>query len=243
MNTTNLTSDAFWEKYWSDKQSAFNLVITDSHLYADVIQAYIPKGIGSFMEIGGFPGYFSVLFKKFYGVEAKLCDTYIDEGAVNALCEANHIDSIKLINADVFKLETEKVDVVLSAGLVEHFTNPTDIINKHFDFLNDRGYVIIGVPNFLGLNGLLQRLMDNSLYRAHNLDAMRFPTLIDACHANNAEVIYIGYYGRFALWLENISEIHFITRACLWFINKSRYFIRFESRIFSPFIICIARKR
>lgn len=242
MNTTNLTGDAFWEKYWRDKESAFNLVVADNYLYADVIQTYIPKGINSFMEIGGFPGYFSVLFKKLYGVEAKLCDTYIDERAINALCKANHIDSIKAIKEDIFKLETEKVDVVLSAGLIEHFSNPADIINKHFDFLNDRGYAIIGVPNFLGLNGLLQRLMDNSLYRAHNLDAMRFSTLIDACHANNAEILYIGYYGKFALWLEDISKRSFVTRACLKLVNKMRNFIWFESKIFSPFIICIARK-
>lgn len=243
MGTMNLTDDDFWKGYWRDKASAFSLKVTDKYLFADIIRAYIPRGIQTFMELGGFPGYFSVLFKKLYGADAKLCDIYVDENAVKTLCKANEVADIGVIRENVFNLRTSKVDVVLSAGLVEHFANPAEIIKKHFEFVNEGGYVIIGVPNFLGLNGWVQKWADRKLYDAHNLDAMRLATLIGACEANDAEVIYANYYGKFGIWLENFQGRSFATRAFLSLVNKVRYLIWFESRMFSPYIICIARKR
>lgn len=243
METNKLTNDEFWQNYWRGKTSAFSLAVTPRYLFADVIQAYVPQGIHSFMELGGFPGYFSVLFKKLYGVEAKLCDTYIDEEAVSALCRANAVDGIRLIKADLFELQTEPVDVVLSAGLIEHFADPAEVIARHFEFVKEGGYVVIGVPNFLGLNGLLQRISAPSVYRAHNLEAMKFQLLRDACQANHAEVLYLDYYGRFGVWLEGWEKRSFLTRALVSLVNRLRHLIRFESRLFSPYIVCIARRQ
>lgn len=242
MNSLSLTDSEFWKRYWQGRDQLFNIVINDNYLYFDVISAHLPMKIKTFMEIGGFPGYFSILFRKFFRAEAKLCDTYIDEAAIRRLCATNGVDSIEAIRADIFDLQTAKVDVVLSAGFIEHFADPLEIISKHFDFVNDGGYVIIGVPNFLGLNGLLQRVVDNVLYKAHNLDAMKHVTLSDACRRNNAEVLHIGYYGRFGLWLENLDGRSLVTRLILKMLNMLRYLVWFESKILSPFTLCIARK-
>jgi hypothetical protein len=72
---------------------------------------------------------------------------------------------------------------------------------------------------------------------------MKFATLTSACHANHADVLYINYYGRFGIWLEGFDGRSFLPRALLSVVNRLRHVIPFESRLFSPYIICIARKR
>lgn len=243
METSKLTNDDFWRNYWRGKASAFSLDVTPRYLFADVIQAFVPQGIRSFLELGGFPGYFSVLFKKLYGAEATLCDSYIDEEAVNSLCRANAVDGIRVIKADLFELHTDPFDVVLSAGLIEHFADPAEVIAKHFELVNEGGYVIIGVPNFKGLNGLVQRISAPSVYRAHNLDVMKFQVLTDACQVNRAEVLYLDYYGKFGIWLEDWEQRSVFTRTFISLINQLRHLIWFESRSLSPYIVCIARKQ
>jgi 2-polyprenyl-3-methyl-5-hydroxy-6-metoxy-1,4-benzoquinol methylase len=44
---------------------------------------------------------------------------------------------------------------VISFGFIEHFDNPENVIQKHLDLLKPGGILIVGVPNFTGIHGIL----------------------------------------------------------------------------------------
>jgi len=43
-----------------------------------------------------------------------------------------------------------KFDIVASFGFIEHFTNWVEILESHISLLNNNGYLIVEVPNFIG---------------------------------------------------------------------------------------------
>ena len=55
-----------------------------------------------------------------------------------------------IICENVFQttLEGGSFDIVYSMGLIEHFENPTEVIDEHIRLLNKEGFLIILIPNF-----------------------------------------------------------------------------------------------
>ena len=52
-------------------------------------------------------------------------------------------------------IRPEYFDVVFSAGVVEHFTDPTEVIRIHLELMKNGGFLIIMMPNYA--NGSLYR--------------------------------------------------------------------------------------
>jgi hypothetical protein len=72
---------------------------------------------------------------------------------------------------------------------------------------------------------------------------MRLAVLSDACRKNQAEIIHLGYYGKFGVWLENIETRNKQLQRLVRVLNRvGNRLVNFDSRFFSPYIICIARK-
>jgi SAM-dependent methyltransferase len=72
-------------------------------------------------------------------------------------------------------------DVVLSIGLVEHFTETTSAVAACAAFAKPGGIVLTIIPNMNGIVGLLQRTLDRSVYDLHvPLDV----DLLAAAHVN-----------------------------------------------------------
>ena len=56
------------------------------------------------------------------------------------------------------------------------------------------------------------------------------------------EVKYISYYGKFGIWLEDINNKPRWLRRSVYLTNIIGKFIaRFESRMFSPYLVIIAK--
>jgi SAM-dependent methyltransferase len=111
---------------------------------------------------------------------------------------------IDVVVGDVFDVELPRsYDVVLSGGLVEHFRDPARVLERHHDFVADGGTVAVTVPNFLGLNGLVQQWFDRETLATHNLALMRPDVLAAAVAAAGPVAESEGfYYGGFRAWLE-----------------------------------------
>ncbi|MCW3002651.1 MAG: hypothetical protein JWQ20_1949 [Conexibacter sp.] len=75
--------------------------------------------------------------------------------------------------ADVFAMEPLPRDLVVSLGFIEHFDDLDAVFARHLEFVAPGGRLVIGVPNFLGINGWLQGRADPEYLGLHNLDAMR----------------------------------------------------------------------
>src|SRR5262249_36957710 len=50
----------------------------------------------------------------------------------------------------------ESLDLVYSAGVVEHFDDPRPIVRTHVELLRQGGTALISIPNYRGIYGKLQ---------------------------------------------------------------------------------------
>jgi SAM-dependent methyltransferase len=80
-----------------------------------------------------------------------------------------------IVEGDIFAVDLPVVpsDLVLSLGFIEHFDDTARAFDRHVELMAPGGRIAIGMPNFRGLTGLMQRWGDRSFLDLHNTDAMR----------------------------------------------------------------------
>ena len=241
-----LTNESYWSKYWKSKPNLDASTITQDFLFHDVLEKHIPrKRDMSFLEVGGYPGLWAIYFEKYWSANASLLDRYVDLDVIKNLHEKNQVNNIDIIEGDVFELTpTKKFDVVMSAGFIEHFYNVSDVVDKHIKYLKKDGTLILTVPNFLGLNGSVQKYLDRPTYDTHFMETMYDNRLRKILLEKNMEVRCIRYYGKFGVWLEDINNQPRWLRRSIYLANLiGRFLIRFESRMFSPYLIAVAKPK
>ena len=248
MSTTQLTDRQFWFDYWESK-SGLAFEVGAQYPFIHDLDTLIQKNdIRTLLEIGGFPGYFSVWAARHRQVEATLFDFVIHPRILHELEAANQlpIHTIKIIEADLFQFTpTPTYDLVVSNGLIEHFLDTADIIRKHAAFVRPGGQLLITLPNFRGLNGWFQRTFDPDNYAKHNIGCMDIGFLSKTCDALGLKEVEVRYEGRFMLWLENIEQQPWWVRVFLkatWLPLKIFFkLIPVETRFFSPYLLLTAR--
>jgi hypothetical protein len=86
--------------------------------------------------------------------------------------------------------------VVYSAGVIEHFEDPSRIVRIHTQLLKPVGLALITVPNLRGLYG---RLASVETLAIHNLDIMTPQALRRLAPADLSESVESFHHGRFTL--------------------------------------------
>ncbi|MFZ4799530.1 MAG: class I SAM-dependent methyltransferase [Bacteroidia bacterium] len=235
----NLTNKDFWNNYWS------------TYKYVDIptkfpFDSFLPLLINrkNFIEIGGFPGTISGYFYKKVCKDVTLIDFHINKEIINNLEKLNNLplNSIKCIECDFFSFETvKKYDIVFSYGFIEHFENTEDVIRRHINLLSKNGSLLIVLPNFRGINGWVQFLLDKENYLVHNLNSMKFNVLENVLKNNNIHNIKIEYSKKPMIWLSpNVG-----TKSSHFIVKQFSYLLKLfpiKCRILSPFIIVYGEK-
>jgi SAM-dependent methyltransferase len=244
-----LTDRQFWVNYWESKTD-LSVNIPANYLFhkelADIIDS---QKVKTAIELGGFPGYYAVFLKKYFKLDVTLLDYFVHQPVTNTLLQANGLKEtdIHVIETDLFNhQERQQYDLVLSCGLIEHFNDTADIIQRHIDFVKPGGTLFITLPNFRALNGWFQKTFDKENYNKHNISCMDPKLLADICSKAGLEVVQARYYGYFSLWLENEKQKPAAVRAfkkTAWLAGKlfTRVFA-FNSKQLSPYIILQAKK-
>ena len=246
----NLTDHNFWKNFWEAKKDTLIFPVTAGYMFSGVLSKLIAgKNIKTAIELGGFPGYYSVYFKKYHNLDITLFDHYIHRDIVNELLRANGLTDgdITMIEADMFTYKPEKqYDLVTSFGLIEHFNDTKDIIEKHLQFLKPGGVLFITLPNFKSANGWVQRRFDPENYKIHNITVMDPQLLTRTCAQLGLKEIECFYDGKFSVWLENKAQHSAFARGfvkTLWLAGKIiTKIIPVESRALSPYIVLKAVK-
>jgi SAM-dependent methyltransferase len=244
-----LTDRAFWVNYW-ERKTGLSVDIPADYLFhkelGNLIKGQQPK---TAIELGGFPGYYAVFLKKYFQLDVTLLDYFVHQPITNSLLERNGLQEqdIHIIETDLFNYKPNKgYDLVLSCGLIEHFKDTEDIINRHIAFLNPGGTLFITLPNFNALNGWFQKNFDRENYDKHNIDCMDPAFLASICKQAGLTVVQSRYFGNFSLWLEEEHKKPIAVRAfkkTMWFAGKLlTKLIPFNSKELSPYIILEARK-
>ena len=244
-----LTDRAFWVNYWESKKG-LAVRLPSNYLFhrqlADVIEQ---NQVKTAIELGGFPGYYAVFLKKYFKLDVTLLDYFVHPPVVKELLEKNDLtkQDIHIIETDLFNYTPEKqYDLVLSCGLIEHFNDTADIINRHIAFVKPGGTLYITLPNFKAVNGWFQKKFDKENYDKHNIDSMNPALLQKICEDAGLKNVKSGYFGRFSVWLENEDQKSTgvrVFKKAVWLAGKIfTRIIPFESKNLSPYIILEAKK-
>lgn len=244
-----LTDRQFWVNYWESK-TGLSVNIPANYLFHKELGSIIKsQNVKTAIELGGFPGYYAVFLKKYFKLDVTLLDYFVHQPVTNALLEANELkeSDIHIIETDLFNhKEVMQYDLVLSCGLIEHFNDTEDIIQRHIDFLKPGGTLLITLPNFKALNGWFQKTFDKENYDKHNIHCMDPELLAAISQKAGLEVVQSKYFGYFSLWLENEKNkpagVRLLKKS-LWLAGKvfTKVFA-FNSKQLSPYIILEARK-
>jgi len=240
----NLTDRSFWKSFWESKKDLIFYLKPD-YVFGDILAGLIKKnGIKTAIELGGFPGYYSIYLKKYEHLTTTLFDYYVHEGLVKELLEKNGLKDgdINIIESDLFNYTPqEKYDLVLSFGLIEHFNDTKSIINTHLQFLKPGGTLFITLPNFTGVNGWVQRKFDLDNYNKHYIESMDPALLAETCKALGLKNIETYYHGKYTVWLENKEQKSAIAKAvvkAVWVgIKVASKLSSAKSKALSPYIV------
>jgi len=249
MSENKLTDNVFWKDFWESKKDLIFKVQANYTFNRQLSRLIKDRNIKTVIELGGFPGYYSIFLKKYFDLKTTLFDYYIHPEIIQNLLVSNDltIDDIKIIEADLFTYQPkEKYDLVASFGLIEHFLDTKEIIKKHLNFLNEDGTLFITLPNFKGLNGWVQKTFDRYNYDKHFIACMDIEFLTKTANDLGLKDIRVYYDGGFSTWLENKESKSFGVKLAvkmIWYFGKLITKIgRFESKIFSPYIVLEAKK-
>lgn len=244
-----LTDRPFWENYWLQKKD-INIVIPEDYVFSALLKSKIEKHqLQTAIELGGFPGYYAVFLKKYFNLDVSLLDFFVHKPIMQALLQRNGLKEgdVGVIETDLFNYSPqERFDLVLSCGLIEHFTDTAEIVHKHIELLKPGGTLFITLPNFRGVNGWFQRQFDMENYLKHNIQSMNPELLQQIALAAGLQEVKCYYYGRFSVWLENENTLSPLTRMfkkLTWFSGKVlTKILPFESKALSPYIVLEAQK-
>ncbi|MGZ7080097.1 MAG: class I SAM-dependent methyltransferase [Thermoanaerobaculia bacterium] len=195
----NLTDTAFWEDYWGrfslpdtiDENRSF-----DRGLAAG-LRRLLRGSKGEVLEIGCAPGRWLAFLSK----EFNLGVSGIEYTADGATATRRNLELLGVKSADIREADfltttpSPKYDVVVSLGFVEHFTDVEAIIRRHGAWARPGGHVIIGVPNFKGVHGWLQRGLDPEVLAHHNLTIMDVDRLAELGPAAGLVTESVEYLG------------------------------------------------
>ena len=174
---TTLADQRFWEEeyYWarSELPCRPDPVLHFDRALGVALSELAGVGPGdSVIEIGCAPAKWLVEIAESTGARVEGVE-YSERGA--QLSQANlRACAVKgtIHHADFFAHPAAPYDLVLSLGFIEHFEDLDEVFARHLEFVRPGGRLLLGVPNFLGLNGFLQRHSDRSYLGLHNLRAM-----------------------------------------------------------------------
>lgn len=91
---------------------------------------------------------------------------------------------------------SQKYDMVISTGFVEHFSNPVEMLEHHARLASPNGHVVVTVPNYAHplVRTFIQRF-DAGTFESHNLSIMNKSALRKAMKAASLKNLSIGSAG------------------------------------------------
>ena len=237
-----LTSNRFWVKYWSSE--LVGILVKKRPYFSRLLEQYIVRyQVKSFIEIGGFPGIYPYYLSDKLSLSCSLIDTVVDFATLDRVaefysCKRNAIDIIK---TDFFKYKPhKKYDLVFSSGFIEHFEDVKKVIDLHLRYVKKGKVIILTIPNYLGLNGYLQKLFSFDHFETHNLRAMDIQYLNLLLSEFKIDNFNIFRYGNSGVWFENLASRPFYLKLLVYFFFALKFplkLLNINSRLLSPYVI------
>ena len=200
----SLTDQTYWDDYWQQVSLPREIRRDARGFYLnailDVFDRHLPSNPHlSIAELGGTPGQYLAYMHKHFGYRV----TCIDYSSIGCRKTAENFQLLGMqgdvIRADILAGDpvAPRFDIVYSLGLIEHFADRTAVVEHHLRLLKPDGHLILGVPNFRGVNGWFMRALAPSVYAAHYIEAMDLDGWRTFEERLNLRTLFKGYVGGF----------------------------------------------
>lgn len=252
-----LTDEAFWDEYWASVRLPLEIEKSSSLLIGaitDVFDRFLGTPFPlSVLEIGGAPGQYSAYIRRRLGHAI----TVLDSSPVGCAKARENFELLELparvVEGDMFAppAELQRFDVVFSLGLVEHFENISDPVRAHVDLLAPGGLLLLGVPNYRGVNEALLRRLSPSFLARHKLEAMdqqEWDSFEQELRLNRLFREYLGGFEASTFWrCESRKVVDRGLHQLLWYLGKAlnweqtRFLRRLNGRLWSGYLMGVYR--
>ena len=164
----------------------------------------------------------------------------------------------EVICADVFSPPADmldRFDVVVSFGLIEHFSDTAGCVGALAKFVRPGGLLVTNIPNMVGWIGLVEKLVNRPVYDIHvPLDVVGVATAHQRC---GLQVVDCDYFVSVNFGVCNLNGVPSgtlgwrIKSGVLWalarlsklvWILEQRFGPLPATRLVSPYINCVARR-
>ncbi len=252
-------SQEHWDADWKAEGFVQRLTRHKSFRYLAVnnkmmmlFKKHLAPGDEKLLDIGCGTGKWLVYFQREFGYGVYGVD-YSEKGCAVAR-ETLGRNKVKgeIICADACDTSfqnryEEYFDVVVSMGVAEHFSDPTEAISMHLKLLKRGGKLIIAIPNYSNnsLYGKAQKLFghEEELLKGHNVALMKIPTFREYLEQfENLEIETLDYVGPPSVigiipWRFGLQYVFYPLNEL---VGYATFFL--SSEILSPMIVLVAKK-
>lgn len=246
MEGNNLTSQKHWDESYQDL-TFFKPSFSDP--ISRIIKAYVPSDgvVRSVFEVGCFPGRYLSVFGDQGGVLNGVDLTPRVLSDMPKWLIANGYKIGDFYGVDFFKLNCGKTyDIVCSFGFIEHFVNYEEVLLRHLSFVSPGGMLILTTPNFRGaFQKMLHKFLDGNNLDRHYLPSMDPLAWKKILVDSGYEILFCGFKGGFDFWADSGSK-GILKKSLTKILNLSGKIFRFfpfNSGIFSPYAVIVARNK
>jgi 2-polyprenyl-3-methyl-5-hydroxy-6-metoxy-1,4-benzoquinol methylase len=267
--TGNKTIKKYWDGIWQQETitkpidphfpGIKNYIVRMYHSF--FIQSFLSLDTkhSKLLEIGCANSSWLPYFHKEFDFNVSGLD-YSEIGCNNAIMNLNNEGVVgEIFCADLYTPPLQMLecyDVVISFGVVEHFEDTYKCLEALSIFLKSGGLLITSIPNMSGFLGLVQKHVNRPIFDIHNpLDRDEFHSAHEIAGYNVVECKYFistnfgvcnlnGIPRKKISWRIKKTALAVLTRVSMlvWMIESKLGRLP-TSRLFSPHIICIARKQ
>lgn len=244
-----LTCQADWEK------EGFGRPLTQARSdFQSQLDELLPKRDDwSALEIGACPGAQLLALALSHGYRPAALDYLPAVRELPGIFARHGVGDLEVFESDFLDFTTSRrFNVVMSFGFIEHFTDPGSVIGRHWDLVEDGGYMVLGTPVFGPLQWALRRLVLKpdrlaQVLMTHNREIMDPRAIAAVCRRlPGARVESASYAGRMDSWFRPSDRD--VRRGRAWLVvlwlalARIPRWLNWSSRLFSPLGLVVTRK-
>lgn len=230
--TKAISNKNHWEKVMSNKVNKFISIfekcekdcLIEKYSEINLIKKILEKNKidikwKTFFEVWCAPWLYSYLFNKIFWVIPWWIE-YTDNGFTETkqLFDYFKFPTDNLIKWDFFEFKNKTFDILFSAGFIEHFDNPKNVIQKHINLTNKWWLIIIIIPNYHIYFKTIQKLLNYDLIvNQHNTKIMNIDAFKNLFKGfDNLEKLYIWEIWKARLW-QLVAKNNFLQKVVYGF--------------------------
>ncbi len=210
---------------------------------------------GPVLEIGGGASAWLAFLVKKYPNTSFSCLDFSEEGlsSLAAWKGSQGVTNLEIVLGDFFSSHQKlgKFDFVYSHGVVEHFTDLSQVLVAHSDYLSSSGKMLTVIPNMSGVLGLMTKYMNKEVYEIHvphNLDSFIKGHVNAGLNVIEANYLCSNNFGVLSSCVRDKKGFMWHFHKMMSRFSKATWFFEDKvaglpvSRFFSPYIYVISER-